>query len=173
MSKVFESPRVLFVCTKFGGRSVLAAHLCNQLSPWGKIAVAASFEPGLLEQGYFRLLNSLGYPIPAEQPPSLFDRFSAGETFDVVIEMCSVESGENCPILHLSVVELYRGASVIENWSLPDLSRILAAKGNPGQVRARFALAAEELESRMKEFVARLARGNGTSPRSAAVSHRS
>src|SRR5690606_41243961 len=102
MSKVFESPRVLFVCTKFGGRSVLAAHLCNQLSPWGKIAVAASFEPGLLEQGYFMLLNFLCYPIPAAQNPSLFYCISAGETLVSVIDMCVIDRGDNISILHRS-----------------------------------------------------------------------
>ena len=153
-----KSLSILFICTKFGGRSALAAHLCNQLSPWGTIAEASSFEPGRLPQGYFSLMRSLGYQIPVEQPIGLFERYKRGETFDYVVTMCSEEAGEQCAILSLSVKELYGKEAKLLNWSVPDLSQI---GGTDSEVRRDFVQVAEDLEHRITTMIRDLQQENG------------
>lgn len=152
MSLTQFPPRVLFLCTRYGGRSTLAAYLCNKQSPWGKISVAARFEEERLPEGFFRLLKSFGIELEGDQPPSLFERFSAGETFDYVVLICSEESGELCAIQHLSARELYT-RSVVMNWSIPDFSLI---KGTPEQVQAEFGKRVAELQYQVDEFIRQL-----------------
>jgi protein-tyrosine-phosphatase len=147
-------PKILFVCTRFGGRSLLAAHLANSLSPWGKVAVAASFETGVLGRGYFRFMSSLGVHLSEEHPPSVFERFSAGERYDHVVIICSEESGELCRLLRISVGELFGDRAVMENWSVPDLSLI---QGEPNDVRLAFNRVITQMEGLVQDLLRRLA----------------
>ena len=140
------SRRILFVCTKFGSRSLLAAHLCNTLSPSGDIAAASSFDARGLSRYYFDQMGSMGYGIPREQPPNLFERFNRGETFDLIVTLCCEESGEQCRILGLSVSELYGKEARIINWPVPDILR--TETGEPGMGN-RISRLADELELRI------------------------
>ncbi|MCK9503635.1 MAG: hypothetical protein M0Q95_05565 [Porticoccaceae bacterium] len=145
-------PKILFVCTKSGGRSALAAHLANRRSPWGKIAVAACFEAGQLPGNYFAVMKSLGIHLHQDQLPSVFERFAAGEVFDQVVLICNQEQGEQCAILGMSVRELY-GQAHIENWSIGDFSQV---KGGADAMRQAVAEAIAALEQQTDQLLARI-----------------
>lgn len=148
-----RSVRILFACTKVGGRSLLAAHLCNRLSPWGEIAASAGFDSGRLPAAYSDLLHTLGYEVPAANPPTLFERYKRGETFGRVITLCCEESGEHCRIFSLSVSELYGRSARIENWAMPDVSLL---RERPAEQAESLSRVARELHLRIQGLIGEL-----------------
>ena len=145
-----DAPRILFVCAKFGSRSVFAAHICNLNSPWGVIAEASSFEEGKLSSKFFSYTESLGFDLKKDQLPSLFEHYKRGESFDHVVMMCSEQSGEHCHIFSLSVRELYGDKAVLHSWDVPDFSRIT---GTPDAARRQFLDAVASLDTRIVKLL--------------------
>jgi protein-tyrosine-phosphatase len=145
---------ILFVCTKLGARSLLAAHLVNNSSPWGRIAVAAGFEAGRLPNTFFDLISSLGVEPPREKPPTLFERFDAGETYSRVIMICSEVCGEQCPIFYVSVNELFGAEAQVETWNIEDFSQF---QGSPEQRREQFQRAVDVIRAKVDALMQELA----------------
>jgi protein-tyrosine-phosphatase len=131
---------------------VLAAHIANRRSPWGKIAVAACFETGKLPRSYFAVMKSVGIDLIEDQPPSVFERFGAGEIYDRVVVICNQQRGEQCAILGLSLRELY-GQAQIENWSISDFSQV---EGGFDEMRQEIICAVAALEQRVDQLFARI-----------------
>jgi arsenate-mycothiol transferase len=84
MSETTKTPNVLFVCSKNGGKSQLAAGLMNQLAD-GRVTVhSAGTKPGKsLNPQAVESLTELGIDITGEHPKPVTDEVL--DTVDVVI----------------------------------------------------------------------------------------
>jgi protein-tyrosine-phosphatase len=68
-------PRVLFVCTFSGARSLIAEKFVNQLAQ-GKIeAYSSSFESGKIGPFPIAVMKEIGIDLPADAPKSVWDRY--------------------------------------------------------------------------------------------------
>ncbi len=118
-------PRVLFICTFSGARSLIAERFTNQLAQ-GKIeAYSSSFEPGKIGPLPIAVMKEIGIDLPTDSPKSVWDRYMEKEAFDWVITLCHEISGlQQCPIFRENVDDLYAGNAQILSWSVPPFSSL-------------------------------------------------
>jgi arsenate reductase len=122
-------PRVLFVGTFNGARSLIAEKFTNQLAH-GKIeAYSSSFESGKIGPLPIAVMKEIGIDLPTDAPKSVWDRYVEKEAFDWVITLCDEISGlQQCPIFRENVDDLYAGNAKILSWSVPPFDSLSGSK---------------------------------------------
>lgn len=146
-------PRILFICTYQGGRSRIAAEYMNKLSGGQVEAFSACFDPGSLSPAFVSLLKEVDIDVPPMSPPSVFDLYRKGESFDYVISLCQQGTNELCPVFNTSIDALYSKKAERELWSIRDLKSLGETK-EEWLVRAR--VVREEIKEKSLQFLDRL-----------------
>ena len=118
-------PRVLFLSTFSGERSLIAEKLTNQLAH-GKIeAYSSGIESGKMGRLPIAVMKEIGIDLPTDAPKSVWDRYMEKEAFDWVITLCHEISGlQQCPIFRENVDDLYAANAKILSWSIPPFSSV-------------------------------------------------
>ncbi|MCD8574321.1 MAG: arsenate reductase ArsC [Erysipelotrichaceae bacterium] len=91
--------RILFVCVHNSFRSQLAQAIANQRHP----SILKAFSAGLdTSRGInpLALAGALrhGYDLSSHHVTDVFELYKAGQTFDIVVAVCSKDAYERCPI---------------------------------------------------------------------------
>jgi protein-tyrosine-phosphatase len=137
--------RVLILCTGNSARSILAEALLNRLGSGRFIACSAGSQPkGKVHPLALELLSQRGYSIDELRSKS-WNEFAAptAPQLDFIFTVCGNAAAESCPI--------WPGHPATAHWGVDDPA---AASGTLDEQRAAFAKAYEELEARIKRFVA-------------------
>lgn len=133
--------RILFVCTGNSARSQMAEGLARQLArPGVEVASAGTYPVGIHPLAV-AAMRERGIDISLQSSKPVEDL--RGE-FDYVITLCDV-AGEGCPVLSARRARLH--------WSLPDPA---GASGDDSARRAAFARVRDDLERRLREWLAEL-----------------
>jgi protein-tyrosine-phosphatase/DNA-binding transcriptional ArsR family regulator len=142
-----RAPRVLFLCTGNSARSQMAAALLEHRSGRAVQARSAGSHPKALHPNAVRAMGERGIDI-SDNTTRHLHRY-AGSHFDQVITLCD-KVREVCPE--------FPGGPATAHWSLPDP----AAEGSTDDERyAAFERAADELEDRVDQLIARLFASQG------------
>jgi len=142
--------RTLFVCTFMGARSCIAAELLRRrVGPDHKVA-ASGFEAGRIGE-LMRRTAQIKYDIclPVASPPTVFDRYRAGERFDNVITLCGEGTREQCSLLQACVDEMYGGSANMSAWSIRDFSSV---KGSEDEIVAEWQRIIADIERHCREY---------------------
>jgi protein-tyrosine-phosphatase len=139
---------ILFLCTGNSARSILAEALLNRLGGghWQGFS-AGSFPRGAVHPAALHVLSERGFPTAGLRSKS-WDEFAdpAGPRIDHVVTVCDNAAGETCPI--------WPGNPARTHWSLADPA---AVEG--GDQRAAFEETYRQLETRIRDFLARQQNG--------------
>jgi len=136
---------VLFLCTGNSARSILGEAILNRLGEGEFTAFSAGSQPvGKVNPGAIEMLEHLGYPVAGLRSKS-WDEFASPDApaMDQIITVCNNAAGETCPI--------WPGRPATAHWDIEDPA---GAGKTDGERRAAFEAAYEDLEARIKSFVA-------------------
>jgi arsenate reductase len=140
-----RSYSVLFLCTGNSARSILAESLLNTLGK-GRFRgfSAGSFPKGQVHPLALELLKRLDLPSEGLRSKS-WDEFAApgAPPIDFVFTVCDNAAGEVCPI--------WPGKPMTAHWGIADPA---AVEGSDADKALAFRKALEEMETRIKLFVA-------------------
>lgn len=134
--------RVLFVCTANSARSQMAEGFARYHAGDLIEVDSAGIHPGALNPYARQVMNEVGVDISHQTSDPLTSKTL--EHFDYVVTVCG-DAKESCPVLPPQVRS--------EHWPLSDPARAL---GNPREVSSAFRLIRNQIESRVKEFLARI-----------------
>lgn len=137
---------VLFLCTGNSARSILAECLLNRMGAGDLRAFSAgSFPKGTVHPLALQLLRERGFSTAGLRSKS-WDEFAApgAPALDFIITVCDNAASEVCP--------LWPGRPATAHWSIPDPA---AAEGDDQERTRAFLAAFEDLEGRIRGFVAR------------------
>ncbi|MGO4858007.1 arsenate-mycothiol transferase ArsC [Arthrobacter sp. 2MCAF14] len=138
MTESSKTPSVLFVCSKNGGKSQLAAGLMNQLAHGTVTVHSAGTKPGVsLNPESVESLNELGIDISGEHPKPVTDEVL--ESVDVVV------------ILGTEAKLEPHGTARFEIWETDEPS----TRGIEGMDRMR--LVRDDIKARIQKLYAELA----------------
>ena len=113
-------PRVLFVCTYFGARSLIAEGFCRQLAPHKIAPFCSGFEAGKIGSKVIDLMNEVAI-VPSTKPlKTVFERHRQKEVFDYVVTLCHEVSAEECPVFQNCVDTMYSREARRIQWSIED-----------------------------------------------------
>ncbi len=135
---------VLFLCTGNSARSILAEVLLTHRGR-GRFRgfSAGSFPKGEVHPDALALLQSLALPVTGLRSKSWNEFAAAGApVMDFVFTVCDQAAGEVCPV--------WPGHPVTAHWGIADP----AALAEPEARRRAFRTALNELENRIKLFLA-------------------
>jgi arsenate reductase len=136
---------VLFLCTGNSARSILAESLLND---WGqgrfKAFSAGSFPKGQVHPSALELLTRMNLPTDNLRSKS-WDEYAApgAPPIDFIFTVCDNAAGEVCPV--------WPGKPMTAHWGITDPA---AVEGSQSDKASAFRKALQELESRIKLFVA-------------------
>lgn len=136
---------VLFLCTGNSARSILAESLLNH---WGRGSFrgfsAGSFPKGQVHPLALELLKRMELPSEGLRSKS-WDEFATPDApaLDFIFTVCDNAAGEVCPI--------WPGKPMTAHWGVADPA---AVEGSAAHKAFAFRKAFEELETRIKLFVA-------------------
>jgi arsenate reductase len=140
-----RSYSVLFLCTGNSARSILAESLLNTLGK-GRFRgfSAGSFPKGQVHPLALELLKRMDLPSEGLRSKS-WDEFAApgAPPIDFVFTVCDNAAGEVCPI--------WPGKPMTAHWGIADPA---AVEGSDAEKALAFRKALEEMETRIKLFVA-------------------
>jgi len=131
---------VLFLCTGNSCRSQMAEGFLRHFAGDRFGAVSAGTHPGTLSPEAVQVMKELGIDISGQRSKSL-DEF-LNRQISAVITVCD-HARQECPV--------FPGASVTLHWNIEDPSN---AKGTPEERLTTFRRIRDEIERRVKEFVA-------------------
>jgi len=131
---------VLFLCTGNSCRSQMAEGFLRHFAGDLFGAVSAGTHPGTLSPEAVQVMKELGIDISGQRSKSL-DEF-LNRQISAVITVCD-HARQECPV--------FPGASVTLHWNIEDP---LNAKGTPEERLTTFRRIRDEIERRVKEFVA-------------------
>jgi protein-tyrosine-phosphatase/N-acetylglutamate synthase-like GNAT family acetyltransferase len=136
---------VLILCTGNSARSILGEALVNHLGR-GKFRgfSAGSTPKGKVHPVALELLGQLNLPTEGTRSKS-WDEFAlpGAPPLDFVMTVCDNAAGEMCPV--------WPGGPMKAHWGIPDPA---AVEGTPAEKMAAFRRAFDELERRIRRFVA-------------------
>lgn len=104
--------KVLFVCVHNSARSQIAEAFLNDLGKDIFIAESAGLEPAPLNPLAVKAMDEIGYDISRNSVDSVFNFFKEGRHYSMIIKVCDMKSGQQCPIFPMTREYL--------DWSLPD-----------------------------------------------------
>jgi arsenate reductase len=140
-----RSYNVLFLCTGNSARSILAESLLNSLGK-GRFHgfSAGSFPKGQVHPLALELLKDMDLPSEGLRSKS-WDEFAApgAPPIDFIFTVCDNAAGEACPI--------WPGKPMTVHWGIADPA---AAEGSEADKAFAFRKALEEMETRIKLFIA-------------------
>src|ERR1700740_2897250 len=90
--------KVLFVCIHNSARSQMAEAFLSKYGSEFFEAESAGLEPGELNPNVIEVMKETGIDISKKETKSVFDLFSKGKMYNVVITVCDEASAERCPI---------------------------------------------------------------------------
>lgn len=128
--------RILFLCVHNSARSQLAEGILRALAGDRVEVFSAGSEPSFVHPLAIKVLRERG--IDASQQRSKSVTEFANEKFDYVITLCAEEV---CPV--------FLGAAQKSHWALPDPAAV-----PPEQQLNAFRKTADELENRLRDFIA-------------------
>lgn len=136
-----DAKRVLILCTGNSARSQMAEGLLRHLSVEGSFEVfSAGTEPSRVNPLAIEAMREKGIDISGQRSKSV-DEFR-GQEFDYVITVCD-RAAENCPA--------FPGRTERIHWSFDDPA---AAEGERDERLALFRRVRDEIEGRLRDFVA-------------------
>ena len=144
-----QKPRILFVCSLLGARSLLACHFLNELCGDQISAKAAGFEKDTFGPRIRNFLAERGITLPEESPETVFTCYSNKEEFDYVVLMCTDAAKELCPIFSRSVNTLYQTVARQVQWHIPDFRSI---QGDQQFVMEQWDLIVEQIREKAADF---------------------
>jgi arsenate reductase (thioredoxin) len=147
---ISSQPRVLFVCSILGARSVAASHFCNEFSMGAIQSVAAGFQKGTFDSKIKEFMQTRGITLPGKSPRDVFSLHRSGECFDYVVTLCNDAAREQCPIFRRSINTLYT-EPVTLNWNIPDFMSI---EGNKEFILSCWDQIVSDIEAHVRHFVA-------------------
>ena len=135
-----DKKRVLILCTGNSARSQMAEGLLRHLAGDRLEVFSAGVEPSFVRPQAVEAMRERGVDITRQRSKSV-DEF-AGQEFDYVITVCD-NARERCPVFPEKTERIH--------WSFDDPAR---AEGDEGAVLAVYRRVREEIEGRLREFVA-------------------
>ena len=135
------STRILFVCTGNSARSQMAEGLARQLAAPGVEVASAGTHPAGVNPLAVAVMRDRGVDISGQRSKRIEE--VPGE-FDYVITLCDA-AAQNCPAMTAHRARLH--------WSIPDPA--LAGDG-PAEQRAFFARIRDDLERRLRQWLAEI-----------------
>jgi arsenate reductase len=136
-----ETKRVLILCTGNSARSQMAEGLLRYEGESVYEVYSAGTHPSVVNPLAVEAMRERGIDISRHRSKSVEDFF--GQEFDYVITVCD-NANENCPV--------FPGQTKRIHWSFDDPA---AAVGNEAERLAEFRRVRDEIEARLREFVAR------------------
>jgi len=106
-------PRILFVCTFFGGRARIAELYAMQMAQ-------EQVEAGRLGGLPLEVMSEENLSLSIDPLTTIFERYANNQVFDYVITLCNEASTEQCPVFRTSVDMVYGKDAEIRNWSVMD-----------------------------------------------------
>ena len=119
-----KQPKVMFVCTAGGARSIFAAGFATQLVQEQGWAVGSGFENCKLSKPINLLFEEVGILAHSRSPKTVFQRYSDKETFDLVVTMCCEAKVDICPSFRKAVQAIYQSQAELIHWDIRDFRGI-------------------------------------------------
>lgn len=116
--------RVLFVCTFYGARALIAENIARARNYPGIAIYSACFEQGRIGPRIFRLLKEKHIEPPVTTPELVWNRYNNDEKFDLVVTLCNDFTSEKCPVFNANIDTLYGRIARIQSWSIPDFAAL-------------------------------------------------
>ena len=91
-------PRILFVCTFFGGRARIAELYAMQMAQEQVEAFSSGFEAGRLGGLPLEVMSEENLSFSIDPLTTIFERYANNQVFDYVITLCNEASTEQCPV---------------------------------------------------------------------------
>ena len=113
-------PRILFVCTFFGGRARIAELYAMQMAQEQVEAFSSGFEAGRLGGLPLEVMSEENLSFSIDPLTTIFERYANNQVFDYVITLCNEASTEQCPVFRTSVDMVYGKDAEIRNCSVMD-----------------------------------------------------
>jgi len=113
-------PRILFVCTFFGGRARIAELYAMQMAQEQVEAFSSGFEAGRLGGLPLEVMSEENLSLSIDPLTTIFERYANNQVFDYVITLCNEASTEQCPVFRTSVDMVYGKDAEIRNCSVMD-----------------------------------------------------
>ena len=132
--------RVLFLCTHNSARSQMAEALLRRLAGERFEAQSAGTRPSGLHPLALAVMREIGVDVSGQQSKDVGEYTQVA--FDYVITVCD-QAREECPILPAAGQQIH--------WSIPDPAE---ADGDEATRLAAFRRARDDLEARIREFIA-------------------
>lgn len=134
--------KILFVCTGNSARSQMAEGFARHYGVGGVEAYSAGMEPTQLNPNAVAVMRERAIDI-SHQESKAFEEALARQ-MDYVITVCG-NADERCPVLPPGVRRLH--------WPLEDPAR---ARGTPEEILAVFRRSRDEIDARVRGFIADL-----------------
>ena len=135
--------KVLFLCVHNSARSQMAEAFLRKHGGDRFAVESAGLEKGQLNPYVVRAMAEAGIDISRNETKSVFDLFSAGRVYQIVVTVCSKEAAEKCPI--------FPGLSEKIQWPFPDPSTFT---GTDEEIMTQVRKVRDQIEEAVKEFVA-------------------
>jgi arsenate reductase (thioredoxin) len=136
-----NKPRVLFLCTANSCRSQMAEGMLRKLGGDQFEAASAGAQATRVNPDAIRVMKEIGIDIATHRSKDASE--FRGQNFTYVVRVCD-RAKETCPI--------FPGAFRYCDWGLDDPA---AAKGNDGERMEVFRRVRNQIEARVREFIAK------------------
>ena len=134
--------KVLFLCTGNSARSQMAEGLLRAIAGERVEVFSAGSKPSRVNPFAIRAMRQRGIDISGQRSKHLSEYL--GQPFDFVITVCD-QAAETCPI--------FPGRAQRIHWSFPDPA---AAEGNEDETLAAFEQVRDDLEAKLRAWIAEL-----------------
>lgn len=132
--------RVMFVCTGNSARSQIAEGFARAFGSGTWEVCSSGMDPKELNRFAVEVMREKGIDISGHQSKAFSEELAC--TMDYVITVCG-HADEACPVLPPDVTRIH--------WPLEDPAR---AEGRPDRVREIFRQSRDEIERRVRDFLA-------------------
>lgn len=121
-----DNPSVLFVCTRFGGRALIAKAAAEEEAGDKIDFSAAGFERAEVGERLSACAEEAGLVVEPRPDgiPTVFERKKSGETFDRVVMLCDPNGNESCDLFERNIKVLFGDRVDNRVWSVADLARL-------------------------------------------------
>ncbi len=133
---------ILFVCTSNSARSQMAEGFARRYGGDLIKVESAGITPGELNPYARQVMNESGIDISHQISEALAAKEL--QEFDYLVTVCG-DARDNCPVLPAHLKS--------EHWPFPDPAR---TRGNPEKISTTFRVIRDQIEQRVKEFLARI-----------------